>query len=71
MSVAMPLDFTVRPREEPSAPIDENQPVSRFGLLQLLSDPPTSSSAFRLVTPKGRPEGIFPKKFSLKKKNKK
>lgn len=60
MSVAMPLDFTVRPREEPSAPIDENGgPVSRFGLLQLLSDPPTSSSAFRLVTPKGRPEGIF------------
>ncbi|KAL0274354.1 UNVERIFIED_CONTAM: hypothetical protein PYX00_006804 [Menopon gallinae] len=59
MSVAMPLDFTVRPREEPSSSV-EDAAGPRFGLLQLISDLPTSSSAFRVVTPKGRTEGSSP-----------
>lgn len=60
MSVAMPLDFTVQKQRDSSGSGIEDRgktPQSRFGLLQLLSDPPASSSAFRLVTPKGRTQG--------------
>jgi len=44
MSLALPLDFTVRPRPEPPA-------AHRLGLLQLLSDSP-ADSAFRIVKPR-------------------
>lgn len=59
MSVAMPLDFTVRTRNGSSSRVTEERgkPASRFGLLQLLSEPPASSSAFRLVTPKRKTQG--------------
>lgn len=53
----MPLDFSVQVRSRTE--IDRNSPPPGERILGSANDTPATSSAFRVVTPKGRPEGKF------------
>lgn len=62
----MPLDFSVqvRSRTESEPERSLTPPVNDRIIGPVGNDTPTTSSAFRVVTPKGRPEGNYSKHYN-------